>query len=67
MRYSLKTLLVLLTIGPVVLWWAYSTLRLWERDDRTNIMQTPRVTVFTPAADLDLPFDSSAFSSDRPQ
>lgn len=49
MRYSLKTLLVLMAIGPVVLWAAYSMLRLWERDDRTNIMQAPKVTVFTSA------------------
>ena len=64
MRYSLRTLSVLLGVGPVALWGIYSALPHWEleQDDRTNIMQAPRVTIFSPTergpptADLDLAF-----------
>ncbi len=71
MRYSLRTLSVLLAVGPVALWGIYSALPRWERDDRTNVMQAPRVTEFwppaSPTADLDMSFDQSAFNSSAPQ
>jgi len=58
MRYRLRTLLIMLALGPPVLAWVGpQVVQFWHQDDDP----------LGPTADLDLAFDQAAFSSDKPQ
>jgi hypothetical protein len=64
MRYRLRTLLILLAIGPPILAWSAPHIaKLWPREKPSPPSGWEPTG---PTADLDIAFDQAAFDSDKP-